>query len=154
YIFYAFWDWRFLSLIFLSTIVDYSVGLWLGKTQNLTKRKLLIGIRLVFNLGLLMTFKYFNFLVETFVDSFALFGTYLKVTSWNILLPVAISFYTFQTMSYTIDLYRKRIEPTKDIVAFFAFVSFFPQLVAGPIERASHLLPQFKVKRTFNYNAS
>ena len=154
YIFYAFWDWRFLSLIFLSTIVDYSVGLWLGKTQNLTKRKLLLGISLVFNLGLLMTFKYFNFFVETFVDAFALFGTSLKVTSWNILLPVGISFYTFQTMSYTIDLYRKRIEPTKDIVAFFAFVSFFPQLVAGPIERASHLLPQFKVKRTFNYNAS
>ncbi len=154
YIFYAFWDWRFLSLIFLSTIVDYSVGLWLGKTKNLKKRKLLLGISLVFNLGLLMTFKYFNFFVETFVDAFALFGTSLKVTSWNILLPVGISFYTFQTMSYTIDLYRKRIEPTKDIVAFFAFVSFFPQLVAGPIERASHLLPQFKVKRTFNYNAS
>jgi D-alanyl-lipoteichoic acid acyltransferase DltB (MBOAT superfamily) len=154
YIFYAFWDWRFLSLIFLSTIVDYSVGLWLGKTKNLKKRKLLLGISLVFNLGLLMTFKYFNFFVETFVDAFVLFGTTLKVTSWNILLPVGISFYTFQTMSYTIDLYRKRIEPTKDIVAFFAFVSFFPQLVAGPIERASHLLPQFKVKRTFNYNAS
>jgi D-alanyl-lipoteichoic acid acyltransferase DltB (MBOAT superfamily) len=154
YIFYAFWDWRFLSLIFLSTIVDYCVGLWLGKTENLSKRKLLLGISLVFNLGMLMTFKYFNFFVETFIDTFSLFGTTLKVTSWNILLPVGISFYTFQTMSYTIDLYRKRIEPTKDIVAFFAFVSFFPQLVAGPIERASHLLPQFKVKRKFNYNDS
>src|SRR5690606_14097922 len=154
YVFYAFWNWRILSLIFLITIVDYSVGLWFGKTQNLTKRKLLLGIIFVFNLGLLMTFIYFNFFVETFVDAFALFGTSLKVTSWNILLPVGISFYTFQTMSYTIDLYRKRIEPTKDIVAFFAFVSFFLQLVAGPIERASHLLPQFKVKRTFNYNAS
>lgn len=154
YIFYAFWDWRFLSLIFLSTIVDYSVGLWLGKTENLNKRKLLLGISLVFNLGMLMTFKYFNFFIETFVDTFSLFGTTLKITSWNILLPVGISFYTFQTMSYTIDLYRKRIEPTKDIVAFFAFVSFFPQLVAGPIERASHLLPQFKVKRKFNYKDS
>src|SRR5690606_36095233 len=154
YIFYAFWDWRFLSLIFLSTIGDYSVGLWLGKTQNLTKWKLLLGISLVFNLGLLMNFKYFNFFVEIFVYVFAIFVTSLNVTSWNILLPVVISFYTFQTMSYTIDLYRKRIEPTKDIVAFFAFVSLFPQLVAGPIERASHLLPQFKVKRTFNYNAS
>lgn len=154
YVFYAFWDWRFLSLIFLSTIVDYSVGLWLGKTNNLSKRKILLGISLVFNLGLLMTFKYFNFFVETFVDAFALFGTPLKVTSWNILLPVGISFYTFQTMSYTINLYRKKIEPTHNIVAFFAFVSFFPQLVAGPIERASHLLPQFKVKRKFNYNES
>ena len=152
YIFYAFWDWRFLSLIFLSTLVDYLVGLQLGRIENVVKRKLLFGVSLVFNLGMLMTFKYFNFFVESFVDAFALFGTSLNVTSWNILLPVGISFYTFQTMSYTIDLYRKRIEPTKDIVAFFAFVSYFPQLVAGPIERASHLLPQFKVKRTFNYS--
>lgn len=151
YIFYAFWDWRFLSLIFLSTIVDYCVGLWMGQTERPGKRKILLGISLFFNLGLLMTFKYFNFFVDTFVDVFSLFGTTLKITSWNILLPVGISFYTFQTMSYTIDLYRKRIEPTQDIVAFFAFVSFFPQLVAGPIERASHLLPQFKVKRKFNY---
>lgn len=151
YIFYAFWDWRFLSLIFLSTIVDYSVGLALGKTDDEKKRKLLLGISLFFNLGMLITFKYFNFFVDTFVDTFSFFGTPLKITSWNILLPVGISFYTFQTMSYTIDLYRGRISPTNNVIAFFAFVSFFPQLVAGPIERASHLLPQFMVKRKFRY---
>lgn len=154
YIFYAFWDWRFLSLIFLSTIVDYCVGLWIGKTADEKKRKILLGISVFFNLGLLITFKYFNFFVSTFVEAFSLMGTPLNITSWNILLPVGISFYTFQTMSYTIDLYRRKIEPSHDIVAFFAFVSFFPQLVAGPIERASHLLPQFKVKRKFNYSKS
>lgn len=152
YIFYSFWDWRFLSLIFLSSIVDYSVGYYLGKTEGTGKRKWLLFISLFFNLGLLLTFKYFNFFVDSFVSAFSVFGTEFNVTSWQILLPVGISFYTFQTLSYTIDIYRKKIEPTKDVVSFFAFVSFFPQLVAGPIERASHLLPQFQVKRKFDYN--
>lgn len=154
YIFYAFWDWRFLSLIFISTVVDYSTGLWIGNTSNERKRKALLGLSLVFNLGMLMTFKYFNFFVETFVEAFGFFGKPLKISSWNILLPVGISFYTFQTMSYTIDLYRKKIEPTRNVISFFAFVSFFPQLVAGPIERAAHLLPQFKVPRSFNREKS
>ncbi|QIE59075.1 MBOAT family protein [Rasiella rasia] len=151
YIFYSFWDWRFLSLIFLSSLVDFTIGNFLGKTEAKGKRKLLLVISLVFNLGLLGVFKYYNFFVETFVDTFALFGTTLKSSTWNILLPVGISFYTFQTLSYTIDIYRKRLQPTTNVVAFFAFVSFFPQLVAGPIERASNLLPQFEKERTFNY---
>jgi len=100
---------------------------------------------------MLFTFKYFNFFVETFIDTFSLFGTKFNYTTWRILLPVGISFYTFQTLSYIIDIYRKRIQPTKNPVVFFAFVSFFPQLVAGPIERAAHLLPQFEVPRQFNY---
>jgi D-alanyl-lipoteichoic acid acyltransferase DltB (MBOAT superfamily) len=103
-------------------------------------------------LGFLVYFKYTNFFIDTFVDSFRLFGSELEVSTLNIILPVGISFYTFQTLSYTIDIYRKQLEPTKDWLAFFSFVSFFPQLVAGPIERASHLLPQFYKTYTFNYN--
>lgn len=154
YIFYAFWDWRFLSLIFMSSLVDYTVGRLLADATGKAKRKLLLTVSLVFNLGLLAVFKYFNFFVASFVDAFALFGTELKTTTWTILLPVGISFYTFQTLSYTLDIYRNRITPTKHIVAFFAFVSFFPQLVAGPIERASNLVPQFEKERTFNYEKS
>ncbi|MEZ4779893.1 MAG: MBOAT family O-acyltransferase [Flavobacteriaceae bacterium] len=111
----------------------------------------MLYISLVFNLGLLVVFKYFNFFVETFIETFSLLGTSFNKTSWNILLPVGISFYTFQTMSYTIDIYRGKLKSTQNFVAFFAFVSFFPQLVAGPIERASHLLSQFETKRVFNY---
>ncbi|WP_252730205.1 MULTISPECIES: MBOAT family protein [Flavobacteriaceae] len=103
-------------------------------------------------MGFLVYFKYTNFFIDTFVDSFRLFGSELEVSTLNIILPVGISFYTFQTLSYTIDIYRKQLEPTKDWLAFFSFVSFFPQLVAGPIERASHLLPQFYKTYTFNYN--
>lgn len=147
YIFYAFWDWRFLSLIFISSLVDYSVGWRLGQTNGKNQRKLLLLVSLVFNLGLLFTFKYFDFFVDTFISTFALFGTQFSATSWNILLPVGISFYTFQTLSYTLDIYKRKMEPTRNMVSFFAFVSFFPQLVAGPIERASHLLPQFEKER-------
>ncbi len=152
YIFYSFWDWRFLSLIFMSSVVDFTVGRALVKTSSQPRRKLLLYVSLFFNLGLLVVFKYFNFFVETFVDSFALFGTSFNVNTWSILLPVGISFYTFQTLSYTIDIYKGKITATRDPVAFFAFVSFFPQLVAGPIERASNLLSQFEVRRTFQYN--
>ena len=152
YIFYSFWDWRFLSLIFLSSVVDFSVGYYLGKTEGKARRKWLLFISLFFNLGLLVTFKYFNFFVDSFVSAFSIFGTEFNVLSWQILLPVGISFYTFQTLSYTIDIYRKKVQPTADVVSFFAFVSFFPQLVAGPIERASRLLPQFQVKRKFDYS--
>lgn len=151
YVFYAFWDWRFLSLIFASSMIDYFVGGQLIKTDHKAKRKLLLLLSLVFNLGMLFTFKYFNFFVETFVDTFALFGTKFSYSSWKILLPVGISFYTFQTLSYTIDIYRRKIQPTKDPIVFFAFVSFFPQLVAGPIERAANLLPQFEKRRVFDY---
>ena len=104
------------------------------------------------NLGFLGFFKYYNFFLENFVDAFSLFGMQINANSLNIILPVGISFYTFQTLSYTIDVYRKKLEPTKDFIAFSAFVCFFPQLVAGPIERATNLLPQFYKKRTFEYH--
>ena len=143
YFFYACWDWRFLGLIFLSSLVDYTIGLQFNKPLSQKYKKYLLGFSVLFNLGLLFTFKYFNFFIDTFTSVFSFFGTQMQPTSISIILPVGISFYTFQTLSYTIDLYKEKITPTKNIVAFFAFVSFFPQLVAGPIERASRLLPQF-----------
>lgn len=152
YVFYGWWDWRFLFLIVISSFVDFYVGKQLGKTENIKKRKLFLYLSLLVNLGFLVYFKYTNFFIDTFVDSFRLFGKTLEVSTLNIILPVGISFYTFQTLSYTIDIYRKQLKPTKDPIAFFAFVAFFPQLVAGPIERASHLLPQFYKTYKFNYN--
>jgi len=154
YFFYACWDWRFLGLIFLSSLVDYFVGLYLAKTEQKSKRKALLLSSLIVNLGILGFFKYYNFFIESFQEVFSLFGRSLESSTLHILLPVGISFYTFQTLSYTIDIYRKRIEPTNNVVSFFAFVSFFPQLVAGPIERASNLLPQFERKREFDYSKS
>ena len=152
YLFYGWWDWRFLSLILFSTIVDYSVGLGLLNEENQTKRKILLWTSILVNLGFLGFFKYYNFFLDNFITAFSFFGTEIQANSLNIILPVGISFYTFQTLSYSIDVYKRKLEPTKDFIAFSAFVSFFPQLVAGPIERATHLLPQFYKKRTFDYS--
>jgi D-alanyl-lipoteichoic acid acyltransferase DltB (MBOAT superfamily) len=151
YIFYGWWDWRFLSLILFSTIVDYSVGRKLEKEKNRTKRKLLLWTSIIVNIGFLGFFKYYNFFLDNFISAFSFFGSEIKASTLNIILPVGISFYTFQTLSYTIDVYKRNFKPTKDFIAFSAFVCFFPQLVAGPIERATHLLPQFYKKRTFVY---
>ena len=152
YIFYGWWDWRFLSLIVFSTLVDYSVGRFLHSTENTKKRKFLLWTSILVNLGFLGFFKYYNFFISNFIDAFSLFGYHIEGGTLQIILPVGISFYTFQTLSYTIDVYKKKLMPTKDFIAFSAFVSFFPQLVAGPIERATHLLPQFYTKRKFEYD--
>lgn len=152
YLFYGWWDYRFLLLILFSTIVDYSVGIGLLKQENKIKRKILLGTSILVNLGFLGFFKYYNFFLDNFITAFSFFGTEIKANSLNIILPVGISFYTFQTLSYSIDVYKRKLEPTKDFIAFSAFVSFFPQLVAGPIERARNLLPQFYKKRTFDYS--
>lgn len=151
YVFYGWWDWRFLSLILFSTLIDFSVGLRLKDEENQTKRKALLWLSIFVNLGFLGFFKYYNFFLDNFIAAFSFFGSEIKASSLNIILPVGISFYTFQTLSYTIDVYKKKLEPSKDFLAFSAFVSFFPQLVAGPIERASQLLPQFYYKRIFDY---
>lgn len=151
YVFYGWWDWRFLSLIIFSTLVDYAVGRLLKKENNNKKRKLLLWLSILVNLGFLGFFKYYNFFIDNFVSAFSFLGQDIQPNSLNIILPVGISFYTFQTLSYTIDVYQRKLEPTKDFIAFAAFVSFFPQLVAGPIERASNLLPQFYKKRKFVY---
>lgn len=152
YIFYGWWDYRFLGLIAFSTAIDFLVGKAIHGTEKKLDRKILLATSLLVNLGLLAYFKYANFFIESFADfSQGILGLEPNMSSLAIILPVGISFYTFQTLSYTIDIYRKRLDPTNNIVEFAAFVSFFPQLVAGPIERASNLLPQFKEKKKFRY---
>ena len=153
YVFYGWWDWRFLGLIIFSSLVDYLVGLSLGRVSGGQARRWLLGVSIGVNLGLLGFFKYFDFFITNLREAFTLMGAPINLGTLEIILPVGISFYTFQTLSYTIDIYRGRIAPTRDPVSFFAFVAFFPQLVAGPIERASNLLPQFQRRRTFDIEA-
>ena len=143
--FYACWDFRFLGLILLSTVVDYVVGLKLHASERPKIRKWWVTLSLTVNLGLLGVFKYLNFFIENASDLLSRVGL-SSLDGWTlqIVLPVGISFYTFQTLSYTLDIYRKELKPTRNFIDFAAFVSFFPQLVAGPIERASHLLPQIQ----------
>ena len=152
YVFYGWWDARFLILIFISTLVDYGVGLRLQQEEQSKKRKLWLLLSLFVNLGMLGYFKYYNFFLGNFITAFTWFGQSIDIRPLSIVLPVGISFYTFQTLSYSIDVYRQKLEPTRDILAFAAYVSFFPQLVAGPIERAIHLLPQFHSRRYFEYS--
>ncbi len=149
YFFYGWWDPRFLILIAFSSLVDFWASYRMGSTTNPATRKALLVVSIVVNLGMLLFFKYYNFFAQNLADAFTLFGKNLNVRSLHIILPVGISFYTFQTMSYSIDVYRNKLKPGKDALAFFTYVSFFPQLVAGPIERATHLLPQFSQAKSF-----
>ncbi|MBT8405679.1 MAG: MBOAT family protein, partial [Gemmatimonadetes bacterium] len=143
YVFYGSWDWRFLSLIVFSTLVDYWVGLALADPSATDRRRRrLVTVSLVSNLGLLAVFKYLGFFVDSAAALLEGLGLQANLPSLHIILPVGISFYTFQTLSYTIVIYRRKLEPTRDLLDFGLYVAFFPQLVAGPIERASHLLPQ------------
>lgn len=151
YFFYGWWDWRFLSLLAFSSMTDYLVGVRMAATSDATKRRTLLIISIFTNILFLGFFKYYNFFAESFSEAFTLLGQRIDPARLNIILPVGISFYTFQTLSYSIDVYKRKLEPCKDIVAFFTFVSFFPQLVAGPIERATNLLPQFFKPRQFDY---
>lgn len=130
YLFYGWWDWRFLSLIMASSLIDFFVAQKIEASSNHKKRWLMLSITM--NLGLLGFFKYFNFFLESLTQSFTFFGVPLEASRLDIVLPVGISFYTFQTMSYSIDVFRGTIKPTKDMVTFLGYVSFFPQLVAGP----------------------
>lgn len=154
YLFYGWWDWRFLSLIIFSSITDYSIGLMLNKVEKKTTRGILLTTSIIVNLGILGFFKYFNFFIDSLNELLSVFSLPVNTNTLNIILPVGISFYTFQTLSYTIDIYKRKLQPTKDIFSFFAFVAFFPQLVAGPIERASQLLHQFQGKKSFSYDNS
>lgn len=154
YLFYGWWDWRFLGLIFASSLADFLIGRALGSEKKVSHRRWLVSLSVVINLGILGYFKYANFFIDSMNVLLSSIGFQASSFSLSIILPVGISFYTFQTLSYTLDIYHKRLEPTRDPIAFFAFVSFFPQLVAGPIERASHLLPQFEVKHRFSYPES
>ena len=148
-VFYGWWNWKFLGLIAFSTVLDYTIARLMAGTQETGRRKLLLWISVGANIGLLGFFKYYNFFIDSFVSAFSLFGVSLASPTLNIILPVGISFYTFQTLSYTIDVYRNKMPATNNLLAFAAYVSFFPQLVAGPIERAVDFLPQFLGKRQF-----
>ena len=150
YLFYGWWDWRFLSLIVLSTVVDFGVGLGMSKAGRPAPRRLLLWLSILVNLGLLGVFKYYDFFLESLRSALATIDVTLDARALGVVLPVGISFYTFQTLSYSIDVYRGKMKATRDPIAFAAFVGFFPQLVAGPIERATHLLPQFQASRRFD----
>ena len=152
YYFYMCWNYKYILLILFSTIVDYFAGIYIAATDNRKKKKLFLFASLLTNLGLLFSFKYFNFFGESINLIFDKLNFFYNVPAFKVLLPVGISFYTFQTLSYTIDIYREKKEPEKHFGIFALYVSFFPQLVAGPIERSSRLLPQFRKEHSFDYN--
>lgn len=152
YFFYGWWDVRFLSLIVLSTVIDYVLGLKINETEEQSERKKMLLVSVFMNLGVLAFFKYFNFFSDSFMSMLNTVGVEASWNTLNIILPVGISFYTFQSMSYTIDLYRRKIEVEPDFIRFATYISFFPQLVAGPIVRASDLLPQFRKDHEFDWH--
>jgi alginate O-acetyltransferase complex protein AlgI len=147
YVFYGYWDYRFVGLVLLCTIFDYGVGLLLGRTQAPRARRMLIAASLCMNLGLLGFFKYYGFFAQSLVSALSALGVKADLRTLHVVLPAGISFFTFQTMSYTIDVYRKKLEPQRDFLDFALFVAFFPQLVAGPIVRATQFLPQLEAPR-------
>ncbi len=152
YFFYACWDYRFLSLLIFSTLLDYYSGLKIHSATNLDTKKIWFWISIGINLGFLCVFKYYNFFIESFTDVLSAIGVKANFSTLNVLLPVGISFYTFHGLSYVIDIYKQRIQPERNFINYSVFVSFFPLLVAGPIERATHLLPQIRQSRIFDSN--
>lgn len=151
YFFYACWDWRFMFLLIFSTLLDYFTGIKMHKAENSNRKRFWFWLSIVINLGFLGIFKYFNFFANSFAEAFSFFGWHISPWTLNVILPVGISFYTFHGLSYVIDIYKGRIQPEYNFIDYAVFVSFFPLLVAGPIERATHLLPQIKKQRRFSY---
>ena len=151
-VFYGWWDWRFLGLLLITAFSTFFAGRWMGRTENAKRRKWINIGTIVLNVGILFFFKYFNFFVQSFADAFSLFGAELSIHSLKILLPVGISFYTFTALSYSIDVYQRKIEPASDLLAYLAYVTFFPSILSGPISRAQKQLPQFFQRRSFNYD--
>jgi alginate O-acetyltransferase complex protein AlgI len=154
YYFYACWDWRFLFLLVFSTLLDFYSGIKISKASGQHNKKIWLFISIVINLGILGVFKYYNFFSSSFADALSLLGVKVNMSSLELILPVGISFYTFHGLSYVIDIYYNKIDYERDFINYSLFVSFFPLLVAGPIERATHLLPQIVKKREFNYGSA
>ena len=152
YFFYACWDWRFLFLLIFSTVLDYYTGIKMSDAKNKSYKKFWFWLSISVNLGFLGVFKYYNFFADSFADAIANFGLHVNPWTLKVILPVGISFYTFHGLSYVIDIYKDRIKAEKNFLDYSVFVCFFPLLVAGPIERATHLLPQIQRNRIFNYN--
>ncbi len=151
YFFYACWDWRFLFLLVFSTVLDYYTGIKMSDAKTIKSKKFWFWLSISVNFGFLGVFKYYNFFAESFADAVSNFGLYVSPWTLKVILPVGISFYTFHGLSYVIDIYKDRIKAEKNFIDYSVFVSFFPLLVAGPIERATHLLPQIQKKRSFDY---
>ncbi|OGU30150.1 MAG: acyltransferase [Ignavibacteria bacterium GWA2_35_9] len=151
YFFYAWWDWRFLFLIIGITVVDFFTARQIYKSDSIKTQRFFLWISIIFNLGFLFFFKYYNFFVENFVAGFSLLGIEFNVSTLNILLPLGLSFYVFQSLSYVFDVYLGKIEPTRNIIVYASFLSFFPKLVMGPIEKPGNILPQFSNERKFDY---
>lgn len=152
YFFYAYWDWRFLFLIGFSTLANFYFAKIIAHEKTQGKRKLFLVCIIIINAGLLAYFKYFNFFLENFISAFSLLGAHFNIGTYKILLPLGISFYTFQNISYVTDVYRKHSEASRNLLSFSLFIGLFPQLISGPIERTNHLMPQIVNKRLFNYN--
>ena len=150
-IFYGYWDWKLLGLLLITAFSTYFAGSLMSKASKEYVRKTISVSTIVLNLGILFYFKYFNFFVESFIDAFSLLGIRLNTSTLNIILPVGISFYTFSALSYSLDVYSRKIEPTKDIIAYLAYVTFFPSILSGPISRANKQLPQYFKRRDFVY---
>ena len=150
-VFYGWWDWRFLGLLLLTALSTFFAGRWMGRTADERKRRWINVGTIVLNIGILFFFKYFNFFVQSFADAFSLFGAEVGVHTLKILLPVGISFYTFTALSYSIDVYLRKVVPTHNVLAYLAYVTFFPSILSGPISRAQKKLPQYFEKRVFDY---
>lgn len=150
-IFYGWWDWRFLGLLLFTAISTFMTGRWIWNTEEQRKRRILFVGVLVLNLAVLFFFKYYNFFLEAFTDVLSLLGIHAGISTLKILLPVGISFYTFTALSYSIDVYQSKIEPTDDFLAYLAYVMFFPSILSGPISRARTQLPQYMGHREFSY---
>ena len=151
-VFYGWWDWRFLGLLLLTAFSTFFAGMWMGKTEDEKKRKWINAGTIVFNIGILFFFKYFNFFLQSFSDAFSLFGAEVNVHTLKILFFFFFCFYTFSALSYSIDVYQRQVEPTCDLLAFLAYVTFFPSILSGPISRAQKQLPQYFQKRVFDYD--
>jgi D-alanyl-lipoteichoic acid acyltransferase DltB (MBOAT superfamily) len=154
YCFYACWDWRFLILLVFSTFLDFFSGIKIYHANSQQSKKIWLLISVAINLGILGVFKYYNFFASSFADALSLLGINVNMSSLEVILPVGISFYTFHGLSYVLDIYNKKIEYERDFINYSLFVSFFPLLVAGPIERATHLLPQIKKRKSFSYKSA
>ena len=151
YFFYACWDYRFLFLLIFSTVLDFYTGIKMSGAATKNKKKFWFWLSVIINLGFLSIFKYYNFFATSFVEALSQVGLHMNVWTIKVILPVGISFYTFHGLSYVIDIYNDKIKPERNYIDYAVFVSFFPLLVAGPIERATHLLPQIKKQRFFDY---
>ena len=152
YVFYGWWNWHFLILLILTSVLNFVLGYYMSKIEDLTKRRFLLNIGIVAAVGSLFYFKYVNFFIQSFVSLFAKFNIQLDIHTLNIFLPLGISFYTFRTLSYLFDINRGKLQPTDDWVTFFNYVAFFPSVISGPIDRGGTLIPQLEKKRVFNYD--